>query len=141
MSRHDDVGRRRSTVGSDPDGVCPIRSADTGGHAGSRLDGNGKCGPQGRSRTIGQLHHGKLEPLDLLLCQRQADESAPVGRHESDGLGSHPLRGHAQVTFIFPVLVVDQNDQFASGDIFQRGLDPLEHARIDVEGTRRSGWQ
>src|SRR5712675_2241577 len=40
----------------------------------------------------------------------QADQSAPIPGHEVDGLGSDFLRGQSQITFVFTIFVVDDND-------------------------------
>ena len=69
-------------------------------------------------RTIGSAvavgHQGQLETAAVLLGEREAHQSASVGHHEVDRLRRNKFSGHHQVTLVFAVLFVDQNDH-ASG--------------------------
>ena len=73
--------------------------------------------PSGGPDAAGRLHHRQLEALDLLLGQREADEPAPVRRHEVDGVGRHELGGHRQVALVLAVLVVDEDDHLAGAHV------------------------
>ena len=41
-----------------------------------------------------------------------------MGRHKVDRLGCYQLCRHAEITFIFTILIIDKNDHLAGFDIF-----------------------
>ena len=53
---------------------------------------------------------------DPLLGQRQADEAAPLARHEVDRLGRDQIGGHRQVALVLAILVVDEDHHPAGAD-------------------------
>ena len=55
--------------------------------------------------------------------EREADEPAPVHRHEVDGLGRDLVGGHREIAFVLAVLVVDQDDHLAGADLVERVVD------------------
>ena len=81
--------------------------------------------PRGERLSVG--HHRQPQRRDLLLGQRQADEPAPVARHEVDRLGRDQIGGHGQVALVLAILVVDQDDHAAGAD------------RVDGPSTGRCG--
>ena len=52
--------------------------------------------------------------------ERQADQPAPVGRHEVDGLGRGELRRHDEVALVLAVLGVEDHDHPAGADLLDR---------------------
>ena len=97
------------------DGGCPVSSADTGSHTVARLDGDGKVGVV---HGVVALRHGsELQLFAQLGRHGQADQSAAVMGHEVDGLRRDELGGHGQIAFIFPILVIHEDDHFPSLDI------------------------
>ena len=58
-----------------------------------------------------------------LLGQGQADQPPAKARHEVNRLGRDGLRGHGQVAFVFPILIVNQDDHAPSADLGQCLLD------------------
>ena len=56
----------------------------------------------------------------------QADQPAPVPRHEVDGLRRHLRRRHRQVAFVLAILVVDDDDHLTGAECLQRVVDPGE---------------
>ena len=81
--------------------------------------------PSGGPGAAGRLHHRQLEPLDLLLGEREADEAPAVGRHEVDGVGRDELGGHRQVALVLAILVVDEDDHLAGADVGDGAGDAL----------------
>ena len=97
---------RRRTVGR----------ADAGGHALARLNRNGEG--SGKLRGVVLDHGTQVELAGLLVGQGQADEPAPVGGHEVDGLGRDLLGGVDEVTLVLTVLVVDEDDGLSLANVF-----------------------
>ena len=109
-------------------GVGADRRADGGGAVGGRdaapdavprVDRHRERGAE--RRAVLAHHHGEPEPLALVLGERQADESAPVRRHEVDVLGRDALGGDAEIALVLPVLVVHEDDH-APGANLRRAL-------------------
>src|SRR5204862_1579190 len=61
--------------------------------------------------------HRETEAFDAVFCQRKTDESPSVRRHEVDRGGRDLFRGHAEIAFVFPVLVIHQNDHPAAANL------------------------
>ena len=70
----------------------------------------------------------------MFFGERDADETAPVCRHEVDRFGGDELGGHAEVAFVFTVFVVDENDHLARADVGDRVVDAL--GELGVERDR-----
>ena len=68
-------------------------------------------------------HHRQRQLRHALLGQRQADEPAPLARHEVDRLGRHQIGGHRQVALVLAILVVDQDHHAAGADRLDRARD------------------
>ena len=66
-----------------------------------------------------------VEPLGR---HRQADQAAPVLRHEVDRLRRHLRRRHRQVALVLAILVVDDDDHAAGADGVDGVLDRGERA-------------
>ena len=66
-----------------------------------------------RGEPVVGRHHRQPELRDALLGQRQADEAAPVARHEVDRLGRDQIGGHHQVALVLAILVVDEDHHAA----------------------------
>ena len=62
-------------------------------------------------------HHRQAEVFDHLFFHRQADEAAGVFNHEVDGFGGDELCGHQQITFVFAVFRVGDDDHLAGFDV------------------------
>ena len=100
------------------DGGGPVRGGNPGGDSPPGLDGHGERGLE--ARLVVPHHLGQLQALDDLRRQGQADEPPPEAGHEIDGLGRDLLRRHGEVAFVFPVLVVHQDDHLPLADILYR---------------------
>src|SRR6185369_540201 len=79
--------------------VRSVRGADAGGDAMARLDAHRERRAEARLRSTGCGHHGKTKLLDVLLGERQADETSSVHRHEVHGVRSDELAGHREIAF------------------------------------------
>ena len=113
------------------DGGGAVGRGNAGGDAAARLNGYRKGGAE-EGRVLDVLDHLRhLQFGQTFRGQRQADQPAPVGGHEIDGLGRYLLGRHGQVALILAVFVVDQNDHTALSHVFQGFLDgvkaPLRH--------------
>ena len=71
------------------------------------------------------------ELRDALLGQRQADEPAPLARHEVDRLGRDQIGGHHQVALVLAILVVDEDHHPAGADLTRSRARPPRGVRPD----------
>ena len=108
------VGRYRRQYGT-----SAVRGADARGDALPGLDGDGEG--RGAGRLIVVHHHGQGELLDAVVGQAEADQAAPVLRHEIHGVSGGLVRRHDEVALVLAVLVVHEDDHPASTD-FLDGL-------------------
>ena len=100
------------------DRMCAIVGGNTGGDALGRLDRHREVGAKG-GRVV--RHHRRQAQLRTALAgHRQADQAAPVARHEVDVLGPHLARGHDQVTLVLAVLVIDDDHHLAGADVVEQ---------------------
>ncbi len=83
-----------------------------------------------RDREVGGLaqvgvadHERQPQLLAALAREREADQAAPVARHEVDVLGPHLGRGHDEVAFVLAILVVEDHDHLARAN---RGDDVVD---------------
>ena len=112
--QREDVARRHdllaalARVNRHRDRTGAIGGGDAGRHAVARLDRNG----EGRlvPRAVMAAHQPQPERVDARLGHRQADQPAPVPRHEVDLLRRRHLRGDDQIAFILAILVIDQDE-------------------------------
>ena len=79
-------------------------------------------------RLVLRRHQVEPELVAALRRQRQADEAAPVLRHEVDRLRRRELRGERQVALVLAVLVVADHDHPPAADVLDRLLDGREDA-------------
>ena len=98
-----------------------VRCRDARRDAFTRLDRH----REGRAelRRVLLNHHGKLQLIQPLLCEREADESAAVHGHEVDRFGRDLVRGEDEVALVLAVFVIDEDDHPASADGIDGGLD------------------
>ena len=107
-----EVVGRGIRVDGDLDGVGAVVGGDAGGDALAGLDGFSKRGAEAGGVLLG--HGTEAEVVGALLGESEADEAASVAGHEVDGLGGDELGGEGEVTFVFAVFIVDDDDH-ASG--------------------------
>ena len=71
----------------------------------------------------------RLELVAALRRQAEADQPAPVRRHERDRLRRDELRRDRQVALVLAVGVVDDDDEAPRADVLDRLLDRRERRR------------
>ena len=122
--------------------VGAVGRRDAAPDAVARVDRDRERGAE--RRAVLAHHHGQPEPLAALLGERQADEPAPVRRHEVDVLGRDALGRDAEIALVLPVLVVHEDDHAPGADLRERFLDgndtgsvtPVGHCQEDTEAPR-----
>ena len=121
VPRGGDVLGRALRIDGGPNGLRTIGRRNAGCHPFPRLDRHGKR--RLVPAFVAALHQRQAKCLGPRPRQCQADQAAPVLGHEVDGSRIGPLAYDAQVTFIFPVLVIDKDEQFARRRIGNHILD------------------
>ncbi len=95
-------------------GARTVGGRDAGGDALGGLDGNGEIGAV--RRAVAGDHQRQVELAAALGGQRQADQATAEPGHEVDGLGRDEIGCQDQVTFVFAVFLIDQDDHPAGAD-------------------------
>ena len=93
----------------------------SGCHTFPRLDRHGKS--RLVAAFITTLHQRQAKRLCTRSRQSKTDQPAAVFGHEIDRLGSGPFANNAQIAFILAILVIDKDEQLASGGIGNHILD------------------
>ena len=88
--------------------------------------GDRERGLVGRLVVVG--HRLEVELVAALLRQAEADEPAPVRRHEVDRLGRGELRRDRQVALVLAVGRVDHDHELPLADVLDRLVDRGERA-------------
>ena len=102
----------------------PIGGRNSGRDVFPGVDRNGEGGAEGRGIFNGLLR--QVEFFDALGRQRETDQAAGMPGHEIDGLGRDLFGGDDQIAFIFPIFIVDQDDEFALFDVPDCVFDAVE---------------
>ena len=128
--QREDVARLNNVIGAGIachgglHGAGAIRGGNTGGDAFTGLDGHGELGTE---TTAVALHHQRqLQQLAALPGHGHADQSTAILGHEIDGLGGHMLGGHDQITLVFPVFIIHQDNHLALADVFDQFFNTVE---------------
>ena len=82
------------------------------------LDGNGEGG--GEPGGIVLNHHGNAQLLQPFADDGHADQAPGLPGHEIDGLRRNLLRGHGQVALVLPAFIINDDDDLAGLDVFDR---------------------
>jgi len=114
MTRLYQIARLGILFNRDLNGPGAIRSGNPRGHADRGFDGHREIGYGSVIRIV--HHERQLQLAAAIGGQCQANQSAPVACHEIDILGARMYSGHDQVTFVFTVLIIHQNDHTAVSD-------------------------
>src|SRR5439155_6972871 len=122
-------------IDRDLDRARAVVRGDAGRDPFAGLDGDGEGGAVGRLVAIG--HHPQPEVVATLAGEAEADEAAPLLRHERDRLRRRELRGDGQVALVLAVGGVDDDDHAAGTDLLYSLLDRREGHRFIV---RRSTY-
>src|SRR5262249_6103894 len=121
VAGHDEIGGCHLWIneGVNPDGA--VVSGNAGRDAATGVYGDRERGAH-RRRVLGD-HHAQLELVEALTQHRYAHEPPGVGHHEVDGLGRDPVGRHHEVTLVFAILVVDDDEDTALSDLLDRLFD------------------
>ena len=125
------------------DGRQNGRGAVGGGDAGrrppARLDRDRE-----RRAEVGRVlldHRRQLEGVAPLLGQGEADQPAPLARHEVDRLRRDLFGGDDEIAFVLAVLVVDDDDELARAKVRDGFLDARKRVRFShFEIVSHAGW-
>jgi hypothetical protein len=61
-----------------------------------------------------------LKPIDHFGRKSQADKTTTEPGHEIDRFGRDRFRGDAQISFVFTIFIVDQNNRLTQPNILER---------------------
>ena len=95
--------------------VGAIGGRNTGGHALGSFNRYGKGG--GELLGVAADHLRNIQLAATGFGQGQANQAPAVFGHEIDVFRAHMLGGHDQITFVFPVFIIHQDDHFTLTDI------------------------
>jgi hypothetical protein len=109
-------------VGERNGGRCAICNGDTRSAVGD-VDGDGEGGLMAGGIAIN--HHVESKGCEAFCAHRDADEASAVGCHEINGGRGGELGRHNEIAFVFAVLVIYDDDDFAVLDV----LDSLFNGR------------
>jgi hypothetical protein len=115
VARLDDVFAAGVRRHRGADGVRTVVGRDAGGDAFGGFDRHREIGAH--ARGVARHHRADPEPPAALARQAQADQAARMARHEIDVLGPHLARGHDQIALVLAVLVIEDHDHAAGGDV------------------------
>ena len=88
------------------------------------IDGFAEGGPVGGGIVVG--HGAEAQVVAALAGERDADQAPAVLGHEVDLLGVDFLRRDGEVTFVFAVLVVHDDNHAALADFLDGFFDGRE---------------
>ena len=60
-----------------------------------------------------------MQVFDLFRGQGKADQASPILGHEIYGFRGHLLGSHTEITLIFPILIIHEDDHPSFSDLFQ----------------------
>jgi hypothetical protein len=118
----------QALVGQGADGGRSVGGRDPRGGARSEVDGVREGGPLLLGVVVPH-HQREAESVAALTGQRDAEDPRRVAHHEGDVGHRGVLGRHHEVTLILAVLVVDDDDHPAVGDLLQRQFDAVEAGR------------
>src|ERR1700682_5919198 len=110
------------------------------GHAFGGLDRQGEVGAM---RAVGIAYHERQAQLAAALArQGEADEAAPIARHEVHVLRTNAIRCHDEVAFIFAILVVHDHGHFTEAQVLEDFVDCIERGHwVLLFGFRHEPFQ
>jgi len=113
----------RSLAGIDRyrNGARAISRRDSCGYAFFRLDRDRESGLH--AFLVVAAHRFKPELLHALASERQADQPAPMRRHEVYRIGRGHLCRDDQITFVLAILIIDQDIHAAIARLVNDFLD------------------
>ena len=120
------IRRGGGCVREDLHGACAVRRGNAGAHAGGRIAGDGVGGALG-VLVVGD-HGRQVHLVGTLVAHGRAHDAGGVANHEAHQLGGCVLGSEDDVTFVFAVLIVNDDYGATGGDSVHRGLHAVENA-------------
>ena len=116
VPRTPQVGGFGLRVGQCPQGRRAVvdRNARSAAFA-QQIDRHGER--RAEQRSVVRLHHVEFELCAALFGKRSTQHTATVLEHEIDDFGRHLLGCYDEVAFVFPVFVIDDDDDFSLAEI------------------------
>ena len=126
VSRTPQVGGFGIRVGQCPQGRRTVVDRNARGAAfAQQIDRHGER--RAEQRGVVLLHHVEFELRATLFGKRGAQHAATVLEHEIDDFGRHLLGSYDEVAFVFPVFVIDDDDDFSLAEIFDGFLYRIQY--------------
>ncbi len=124
VARLHQVIRHGGRRGHDANGFRAVGGADAAADAVGGIHADLEI----RAKTLAVLlnHAVNAKLLQALAGRGHANQSTPVLGHEIDGGGGDELRGHDEITFIFAVGVVHDDDHPAFAKVGDDGFDGIK---------------
>ena len=134
MPRLGEVARLGVLVAEQADGGGAVEGADARGHTvADRLDGHGERGAETRRVLVD--HGANAELVEPPPLAGNADQPAPVRRHEVDRLRGDAVGGDREIALVLAILVVDDDHELAGADVGDGVLDAGQpHLLLPVPG-------
>ena len=117
MAGPHEVARAHIAIGERAHRIAALLGGNAGGEPVARIDGDGEG--RGERRVVFRDHGRKMQTARLLERERRADDAARMADDEGHFLGRAERRGDDEVAFVFAIVVIGDDDDFATG----HGLD------------------
>ena len=122
-------------VDGSQDGAGAVRRGDAGGDALARVDGLAEGGAE-----VGGVLRGHQRQAQVVAAgggKAQADQAAPVRRHEIDDFRRDFLGRDGEIAFVLAVLVVNHHQDASGADLLNGFGNGREgHIPLDYSGLR-----
>src|SRR5262245_2248842 len=123
MTRSREIRRPRSWINSHLNRHRTVGGRNPGGHAAPRFDRDAKSGAS-RCRVVGFRYLQRyLQLIQPLLGERKTDQTTAVPSHEVYDLRRDFFSRTRQITFVFAVFIVDDDDYAPGSEFFDRLLN------------------
>src|ERR1700730_6141749 len=125
MSGPDKVPGTRIATGKGPDRIAALLGGNARRQPMLDINRYGKGGAMGR--FIGRDHWLKIEPSRIGAGYRGADDPAAIADDESHFFRRAKRCGTNQISLVFAVVVIGDNDNFTACNRFDRLRDRMRH--------------
>jgi len=116
-------------IGQNLDRAGAVVGADARGNPLRGIDGDREIGAV--ALAVARDHRPEAEVLELMIDRRHADDATAIADHHVDRLRRGLAGGHDEVAFVFAILVVGDDDQFAIDNIVDGGLERIERNMVN----------
>ncbi len=111
-------------VGQQPHGGGPVGRGDTRPDTVFRVDGDGVGGSV--LVLVDRIHRKQTQPVADGAIQRHAEVAGGVADHEGHQFRGRHFGGEDQIALVLAVLIVDDDDGLARGDVGNRPFDGVQ---------------